>query len=240
MSPFQFGQVPNFPILPVTAGVPPRIYPLQLQQRMEEMLRRSMDTHSMLRAMPPRDSLFRDYSQQPPVAPPPPLDQYGMHHHQPPLLTPQQPTEYSCSEEVPMPGPSAVILPPAAPMVSSPLQAPDVDLVAAPLPEIEAEVVVHSLPGAVGMETLQQHVHHYHRPGHMHHLTMSIAVTMAAGSPRPQELVLPPELAHHMTARHEDYMHVVEQHRLPVFTQMNTGTVKDTIEQCTLLHKYKQ
>lgn len=255
MSPFQYGQASNgFQYFP-TAGAPPRIYPLHerlwhSQQRMQEMQRRRMDTHAMHRPMPPRDNLFLDYSQQPP----PPPRQYGMHHHhhhhhhQPPLPTPQQPTVYSRPEVVPTPGPSAMI----PPMVPPPLQAPDVDLLGAvPLPEIQAEVVVQSSPGAVGMETSHQHVHHhlyhYHPPGRMHHLHISIAPTMAAGSPRPQELVfppvLPPELmpfpflARHMTARLEDYMRVVEQRRL---AQMNRGASQETIERYTFPHKYKQ
>ena len=130
-----------------------------------------------------------------------------------------------------------------------PLQAPDVDLLGGvPLPEIQAEVVVQSSPG---METSHQHVHHhlyhYHPPGRMHHLHISIAPTMTASSPRPQELVFPPMLppdlmpfpflARHMTARLEDYMRVVEQRRL---AQMNRGASQDTIERYTFPHKYKQ
>ena len=129
MSPFQYGQTnngfPYFPSLPATAAAPPRIYPVHerlwhSQQRMQEMQRRRMDTHAIHRPVPPRENLFLDYSQQQ-AAPP---RQYGMHHHhhhhhhQPPLPTPQQPTVYSRPEVVPTPGPSAMIPPPAPPMVS--------------------------------------------------------------------------------------------------------------------------
>lgn len=182
------------------------------------------------------------------------------HHHQPPLPTPQQPTVYSRPEVVPTPGPSAMIPPPGPPMVPPPLQAPDVDLLTAGgvvpppgsiVPDIQTEIVVQSSPPSMTMESSHQHVHHhlyhYHPPGRMHHLHISIAPTMAAGSPRPQELVfppvLPPELmpfpflARHMTARLEDYMRVVEQRRL---AQMNRGASQDTIERYTFPHKYKQ
>ncbi|XP_066993989.2 E3 ubiquitin-protein ligase Arkadia [Anabrus simplex] len=177
-------------------------------------------------------------------------------HHQPPLPTPQQPTVYSRPEVVPTPGPSAMIPPPT--MV--PGQSPEVDLLSSGgmvgppgsmVPDIQTEIVVSS-PPTMGMESTHQHVHHhlyhYHQPGHrMHHLHISIAPTMAAGSPRPQELVfppvLPPELmpfpflARHMTARLEDYMRVVEQRRL---AQMNRGATQETIERYTFPHKYKQ
>ncbi|KAJ9574226.1 hypothetical protein L9F63_008407, partial [Diploptera punctata] len=90
-------------------------------QRMQEVQRRSRDTHVMHRPVPPRDNLFLDYSQQPLVDPPHPrqdgVRHHHNHHHQPPLPpTPQQTTEYSRSEEVPTPGPSAMIPPPAPPM----------------------------------------------------------------------------------------------------------------------------
>nr|CAD7426783.1 unnamed protein product [Timema monikensis] len=114
--------------------------------------------------------------------------------------------------------------------------------------DIQTEIVVQS----PAMENTHQHVHHhlyhYHQPGHrMHHLHISIAPSMAPGSPRPQEImfppVLPPELmpfpflARHMTARLEDYMRVVEQRRL---AQLTRGASQDTIERYTFPHKYKQ
>lgn len=153
-----------------------------------------------------------------------------------------------------------MIPPPAPSMVPPPLQAPDVDLLASGgvvpppgsmVPDMQTEIVVQSSPPGVAMDSTHQHVHHhlyhYHPPGRMHHLHISIAPTMAAGSPRPQEIVFPPVLApelmpfpflaRHMTARLEDYMRVVEQRRL---AQINRGATQDTIERCTFPHKYKQ